>query len=124
MAKIVLVEDNEWNRDMLSRRLERQGFQVLVALDGRKGVELTKQEKPDLVLMDMNVPEMDGWDATRAIKQDERVRAIPVIALTSHAMAGDRERALEAGCDEYESKPINFFSLLHKIRQLLVKPTE
>lgn len=107
------------NRDMLSRRLERKGFQVIVAEDGRKGVELTRKEKPGLVLMDMNVPEMDGWHATKTIKQDDQTRHIPVIALTSHAMAGDRERAFEAGCDEYESKPIDFDSLLNKIHNLL-----
>ena len=119
MSKILLVEDNELNRDMLSRRLERKGFHVIVAEDGKKGVELTKKEKPDLVLMDMNVPEMDGWSATRTIKQDEEIKHIPVIALTSHAMTGDRERALEAGCDEYEPKPLDFTALLNKIHKLL-----
>jgi len=121
MAKILLVEDNEWSRDMLSRRLIRKGFYVIVAEDGKKGVELTRQERPDLVLMDMNVPEMDGWNATKTIKQDAHIQDIPVIALTSHAMAGDRERALEAGCDEYEPKPIDFSSLLNKIQLLVPK---
>lgn len=107
------------NRDMLSRRLERTGFHVIVAEDGKKGVEMSRKEKPDLVLMDMNLPEIDGWNATKAIKQDDQLKHIPVIALTSHAMAGDKERALEAGCDEYEPKPIDFSALLNKIHQLL-----
>lgn len=107
------------NRDMLTRRLERKGFQVIVAEDGKKGVEMFRKEKPDLVLMDMNLPEIDGWHATKTIKQDEQTAYIPVIALTSHAMAGDKERALEAGCDEYEPKPIDFPALLKKIHQLL-----
>lgn len=119
MTKILLVEDNELNRDMLSRRLERRSFQVIVAEDGKVGVELTRREKPDLVLMDMNVPKIDGWNATKTIKQDDQIRCIPVIALTSHAMAGYKERALKAGCDEYESKPIDFSRLLSKIYQLL-----
>ena len=121
MKKILLVEDNKLNRDMLSRRLERKGFHVIVAEDGKKGVEMTRREKPDLVLMDMNMPEMDGWNATKTIRQDEQSKDIPVIALTSHAMTGDRERALESGCDEYESKPIDFSTLLDKIHQLLPK---
>ncbi|NKB80724.1 MAG: response regulator [Nitrospirales bacterium] len=119
MKKLVIVEDNEFNRDMLSRRLERNGFHILVAEDGKRGVEMIRQEKPDLVLMDMNVPEIDGWNATKIIKQDEATKNIPVIALTSHAMAGDRARALKAGCDEYESKPLDFSVLLKKIHQLL-----
>ena len=115
----MIVEDNEFNRDMLSRRLKRKGFQVLVAKDGKQGVEMIRREKPDLVLMDMNVPEIDGWNATKTIKQDEEINNIPVIALTAHAMAGDRTRALEAGCDEYEPKPLDFAMLLNKIHQLL-----
>ena len=119
MSKILLIEDNAMNRDMLSRRLARKGFHVIVAEDGKKGVEMTQKEKPDLVLMDMNLPEMDGWNATKVIKQDEQFKHIPVIALTSHAMAGDKERALEVGCDEYEPKPIDFSTLLNKIHRLL-----
>ena len=119
MPKILLVEDNELNRDMLSRRLTRTGFHVIVAENGRKGLELTRTEKPDLILMDMNLPEIDGWNATKTIKLDEEINHIPVIALTSHAMAGDKKRALEAGCDEYEPKPIDFSALLTKIHRLL-----
>ncbi len=107
------------NRDMLSRRLARKGFHVMVAEDGRKGLELTRTEKPDLVLMDMNLPEIDGWNATKTMKQDEGVKHIPVIALTSHAMAGDKERAFAAGCDDYEPKPIDFSVLLSKIHRFL-----
>ena len=119
MPKILLIEDNEMNRDMLSRRLTRKGFHVIVAEDGRKGLELTRTEKPDLVLMDMNLPEIDGWNATKTMKHEEETKHIPVIALTSHAMAGDRERAFEAGCEEYEPKPIEFSTLLTKIHRLL-----
>ena len=119
MPKILLIEDNEMNRDMLSRRLARKGFHVMVAEDGRKGLELTRTEKPDLVLMDMNLPEIDGWNATKTMKQDEGVKHIPVIALTSHAMAGDKERAFAAGCDDYEPKPIDFSALLSKIHRFL-----
>lgn len=119
MPKILLIEDNEMNRDMLSRRLTRKGFHVIVAEDGRKGLELTRTEKPDLVLMDMNLPEIDGWNATKTIKLDEAIQHIPVIALTSHAMTGDKERAFAAGCDEYEPKPIDFSALLTKIHRLL-----
>lgn len=119
MAKILLVEDHEWSQDMLSRRLQRKGFQVVIAQNGKEGIALTKQEKPDVVLMDLNLPEMDGWDAARAMKQDEELKSIPIIALTSHAMAGDRELALESGCDDYEPKPIDFSRLLHKIHHLL-----
>jgi two-component system, cell cycle response regulator DivK len=121
MPKILLIEDNEMNRDMLSRRLTRKGFHVLVAEDGKKGLEMTKTEQPDLVLMDMNLPEIDGWDATQTIKHDEDTKYIPVIALTSHAMAGDKERAYKSGCDEYEPKPIDFSALLMKIHRLLPK---
>ena len=119
MAKILLVEDNEMNRDMLSRRLERKGFEVLIAVDGRQGVEATKSELPDLILMDMSLPEMDGWEATRLLKAEEATKGIPVIALTAHAMEGDREKALEAGCDDYDTKPVEFTRLLGKIEERL-----
>jgi len=119
MAKVLLIEDNEMNRDMLSRRLERKGFQVIMAEDGKEGIEMARKEKPDLILMDMNLPEIDGWNATKTIKHDDQIKHIPVIALTSHAMAGDKKRALEAGCDEYEPKPIDFSTLLKKIYLLL-----
>ena len=118
-AEILLIEDNEMNLDMLSRRLARKGFHVIVARDGKQGVERTRKEKPDLVLMDMNLPEMDGWSATHTIKHDVEIQGIPVIALTSHAMAEDKKRALAAGCDDFESKPIDFAALLNKISQLL-----
>jgi two-component system, cell cycle response regulator DivK len=119
MAKILLVEDNEMNRDMLSRRLLRNGFEVSVAVDGQEGVDLVRSELPDLVLMDLSLPIMDGWEATRQLKADEQTRAIPIIALTAHAMAGDREKALEAGCDEYDTKPIELPRLLEKITALI-----
>ncbi|HEY3917425.1 MAG TPA: response regulator [Stellaceae bacterium] len=119
MAKILLVEDNAMNRDMLSRRLERKGFQVVMAIDGQEGLDMAARESPDLILMDMDLPVLDGWEATRRIKADEGMRAIPVIALTSHAMVGDRDQALAAGCDEYETKPIDFPRLLTKIATLL-----
>jgi CheY-like chemotaxis protein len=119
MAKILLVEDNEMNRDMLSRRLERRGYQVLVAVDGAEGVARATAELPDLVLMDMSLPEVDGWEATRRLRADERTRTMPIIALTAHAMAGDRQQALEAGCSDYDTKPIDFARLLDKIEALL-----
>lgn len=119
MPKILLVEDNELNRDMLSRRLERKGFQVLIAEDGAAGVAKARAEAPDLVLMDMSLPVMDGWAATRELKADERLQSVPVIALTAHAMAGDREKAMEAGCDDYDTKPVEFQRLLGKIQALL-----
>jgi len=119
MAKILLVEDNEMNLDMLSRRLERRGYEVLIAVDGAQGVDLTQTEKPDLILMDMSLPVMDGWEATRRLKGDPDTKTIPIIALTAHAIAGDRERCLAAGCDEYESKPVKFPRLLAKIEQIL-----
>ena len=108
MAKILIVEDNEMNRDMLSRRLERKGFTVVMAEDGKKGVEMSKSESPDLILMDLSLPVMDGWQATSTIKGDEDTTDIPIIVLTAHAMAGDREKALDAGADEYDTKPIEF----------------
>ncbi|CAA7625905.1 response regulator [Magnetospirillum sp. UT-4] len=119
MATILLVEDNEMNRDMLSRRLERKGYRVLLAEDGQQGVDMVRAERPDLVLMDMSLPVLNGWDATRVLKQDEATRAVPVIALTAHAMADDREKALAAGCDDYDTKPIEFPQLLEKIERLL-----
>jgi two-component system cell cycle response regulator DivK len=119
VAKILLVEDNEMNRDMLSRRLMRRGFEVVVAVDGQEGVALAAREAPDLILMDMSLPVTDGWEATRLIRADVRTRRIPVIALTAHAMAGDRDRALEAGCDDYDTKPVDFQRLLEKIAGLL-----
>jgi CheY-like chemotaxis protein len=119
MSKILLVEDNEMNRDMLSRRLERKGFEVVIAIDGQAGVDMAMTANPDLVLMDLSLPVMDGWEATRRIKDDPATQAIPVIALTAHAMAGDEKRALEAGCDDYDTKPINLSRLLDKIENLL-----
>jgi CheY-like chemotaxis protein len=124
MPKILLVEDNEMNRDMLSRRLERRGFQVVIAVDGQQGVELARSTAPDLILMDMSLPVLDGWEATRQLKQAAETRAIPIIALTAHAMAGDREKALEAGCDDYDTKPIELPRLLGKIDALLANRTK
>ena len=119
MPKILIVEDNEMNRDMLSRRLERKGFTNVMAVDGQQGVDMARSEKPDLVLMDMSLPVMDGWAATRTIKDDAELRTIPVIALTAHAMAGDREKAMAAGCDDYDTKPIELPRLLEKIGKFL-----
>ena len=119
MARILLVEDNEMNRDMLARRLARKGYEVAVAVDGEEGVALARASLPDLILMDMSLPVLDGWEATRQIKADEATRGTPVIALTAHAMAGDKERALEAGCDDYDTKPIDLAGLLAKIEVLL-----
>ncbi|MDP2793551.1 MAG: response regulator [Sulfurisoma sp.] len=119
MKKILLVEDNEMNRDMLSRRLERKGFQVINAMDGEQAVSVASSARPDLILMDMNMPVLDGWEATRRIKANPETAAIPVIALTAHAMTGDREKALAAGCDEYDTKPVEFPRLLDKITSLL-----
>ena len=119
MAKILLVEDNEMNRDMLSRRLERRGYQVVIAVDGQQGVDMARSEKPDLVLMDMSLPVLDGWEATRRLKADADTRPVPIIALTAHAMAGDREKAMEAGCDDYDTKPIELPSLIDKIARLI-----
>jgi two-component system cell cycle response regulator DivK len=119
MAKILLVEDNEMNRDMLARRLERRGYQVVIAVDGDQGVRLAQAEAPDLILMDMSLPVLDGWEATRRLKAMPATQAIPIVALTAHAMSGDREQALEAGCDDYDSKPIAFPRLLGKIQALL-----
>ncbi|HIK56570.1 MAG TPA: response regulator [Synechococcales cyanobacterium M55_K2018_004] len=119
MPKILLVEDNEMNRDMLSRRLERRGFEIRIAVDGAEGVALAQQELPDLILMDMSLPVMDGWTATRQLKTIPQTQAIPVIALTAHAMAGDLERCLAAGCDDYDTKPVDFPRLMNKIQALL-----
>ncbi len=121
MARILLVEDNELNRDMLARRLARSGFEVLLALDGQQGVEAVRRERPDLVLMDMSLPLLDGWAATRVLKADLLTCEIPVIALTAHAMTGDRERALEAGCDEFATKPVDMPVLLATIQKFLLK---
>jgi two-component system cell cycle response regulator DivK len=121
MPKILLVEDNEMNRDMLSRRLQRRGYDIVMAVDGAQGVEMAKAETPDLILMDMSLPVLDGWEATRRIKSDEATAAIPVIALTAHAMAGDREKAMEAGCDDYDTKPIELPRLLEKIEARIGK---
>lgn len=123
MVRILLVEDNEMNRDMLSRRLERKGFEVVCAEDGAVGVTLAQQSRPDLILMDMNLPVLDGWEATRQLKAGATTRAIPVIGLTAHAMAGDREKGLAAGCDDYDIKPIEFPRLLAKIEALLPQGT-
>jgi two-component system, cell cycle response regulator DivK len=121
VTRILIVEDNDLNRDMLSRRLVRRGFQVVVAADGAAGVEAAIRERPDLVLMDMSLPVVDGWQATRMIKADPATSAIPVMALTAHALKEDRERALEAGCDEFETKPVDLDRLLGKIESLLSK---
>ena len=118
-AKILLVEDNEMNRDMLSRRLIRKGFDVIIAEDGVKGLELANSELPDLILMDMSLPEMDGWEATRQLKAGDKTRTIPIIALTAHAMSNDRDKALEAGCDDYDTKPVELPRLLEKMATLL-----
>jgi CheY-like chemotaxis protein len=121
MAKILLIEDNEMNRDMLSRRLVKRGYEVVVAVDGREGVDKARTEAPALVLMDMSLPVLDGWEATRELRADPATQAIPVIALTAHAMAGDRERALAAGCDDFDTKPIELERLLGKIEALLAR---
>ena len=122
MAKILLVEDNEMNRDMLSRRLVRRGFEVVVAVDGKQGVEMAQSESPELILLDMSLPVMDGWEAAGHLKADPATKNIPIIALTAHAMAGDREQAIEAGCDDYDTKPIEFKRLLEKINSCLEGP--
>lgn len=119
MTKILLVEDNEINRDMLSRRLERRGFQVVMAVDGQQGIDMAAAENPDIILMDMSLPVKDGWTATREIKATPEVQAIPVIALTAHAMTGEREKAIEAGCNDFDTKPVDFQRLLGKIQALL-----
>jgi CheY-like chemotaxis protein len=123
MAKILLVEDNEMNRDMLSRRLERKGFEVVVAVDGEQGIAMAQAERPNLILMDMSLPVIDGWEATRRIKKIPETKDIPIIALTAHAMVGDSEKAVAAGCDDYDTKPIDLPRLLEKTEKLLVRVT-
>lgn len=122
MPKILLIEDNDLNRDMLSRRLERRGYEVAVATDGSQGAQMARSEKPALILMDMSLPVMDGWELARKLKDDPETRGIPILALTAHVMAGDRERSLEAGCDDYDTKPIELPRLLGKIEALLARP--
>jgi len=119
MSKILLVEDNEMNRDMLTRRLERKGFEVVIAVDGQAGIDMASSSSPDIILMDLSLPIIDGWEATRQIKADPATQSIPVIALTAHAMAGDEKKALQAGCDDYDTKPIDLKRLLGKIVNLL-----
>jgi CheY-like chemotaxis protein len=121
MPRLLLVEDNEMNRDMLSRRLQKKGYEVLLALDGPQGVEMAQTHVPDLILMDMSLPVIDGWEATRRLKADDKTRGIPIIALTAHAMSGDRDKALQAGCDDYDTKPIELPRLLAKIETLMGK---
>ncbi|MEB3293570.1 MAG: response regulator [Synechococcales bacterium] len=123
MPKILLVEDNEMNRDMLFRRLIRRGFELVIAIDGEEGILLAQEERPDLILMDMSLPILDGWEATQRLKADPATHQIPIIALTAHAMTEDRDRCLAAGCDDYDTKPINFPRLLEKISQFL-KPED
>ncbi len=123
MTKILLVEDNEMNRDMLARRLQKRGYEMLLAVDGLLAVEMTQKERPDLVLMDMSLPGLDGWEASRRLKSDPATAGIPIIALTAHAMAEDREKALAAGCNEFETKPVDLASLLAKMEVLLPKPS-
>ena len=122
MPRILLADDNEQNRDLLSRRLQRRGYDVLLAHDGRAAVDMARAERPDLILMDMNMPQLDGWEATRQIKADPNVAAVPVIGLTAHALEGDRERAIEAGCADYHTKPVDFPKLLSQIESLLQRP--
>ena len=121
MAKLLLVEDNDMNRDMLSRRLARRGYEVAIAIDGAQGVEMARTETPDLILMDLGLPVIDGWEATRRIKASPETKHLPIIGLTAHVMAGDREKALEAGCDDYDTKPIELARLLEKIESMLGK---
>ena len=125
MVKILLVEDNEMNRDMLSRRLIRKKFEVVIAIDGVEGIEMSISEAPDIILMDMSLPVLDGWQATKKIKADPQSKNIPVIAMTAHAMVGDQEKCLQAGCDDYDTKPVQFPRLLYKIKNLIGKePTQ
>jgi len=121
MARILLVEDNEMNRDMLSRRLVRRGYDVIIAVDGEQGIAMARSEAPALILMDMSLPGIDGWEATRQIKAAPETHAIPVVALTAHAMSGDREKAMAAGCDDFDTKPVDLERLLTKIETLLAK---
>ena len=119
MTKVLLVEDNEMNRDMLSRRLTRRGFEVIFAVNGQEGVDLAVSERPDIILMDLSLPVLDGWEATRRVKADGATSSVPIIGLTAHAMSGDRERAIEAGCDDYDTKPVEIERLIGKIEKLL-----
>jgi two-component system cell cycle response regulator DivK len=119
MPKVLLVEDNEMNRDMLSRRLVRRGFEVVFAVDGQQGVDLAKSVRPDIILMDMSLPVIDGWEATRRVKADAATKSVPVIGLTAHAMSGDREKAMAAGCDDYDTKPVELDRLIGKMERLL-----
>jgi CheY-like chemotaxis protein len=121
MPKILMIEDNEQNRDALSRRLQRHGYDVITAIDGRQGITMAQSELPDLILMDLNLPDVDGWEATRLLKEAPETRAIPIMAMTAHAIAGDQERALQAGCDDYHAKPVEFQRLLTQIEALLTK---
>ena len=119
MTKLLLIEDNEMNRDMLSRRLQKQGYEVVIAVDGEEGVAKAQTEAPALILMDMSLPGIDGWEATRRLKAEERTRSVPIIALTAHAMADDRDKAMAAGCDDFDTKPVELPRLLSKIQALL-----
>ncbi|HEX8311983.1 MAG TPA: response regulator [Chthoniobacteraceae bacterium] len=123
MKKVLIVEDNEMNRDMLSRRLARRGFEVLIAVDGEQGIAEAVRHQPHLIIMDMSLPVIDGWESTRRLKDQDSTRAIPVLALTAHAMAGERDRALAAGCNDYDTKPVDFTRLMGKIELLLSAPT-
>lgn len=120
-VKILIVEDNEMNRDMLSRRLQRRGYEIIVAVDGHQGLEMVSSIMPDLILLDLSLPEIDGWEVTRRIKAETRTNHIPIIALTAHAMTGDREKALAAGCDDYDTKPVELDRLLGKIERLIAR---
>jgi two-component system, cell cycle response regulator DivK len=124
VTKILIVEDNEMNRDMLSRRLARRGYEIVIAVDGEEGIAAAKTATPDLILMDMSLPVVDGWEATRRLKAEPLTRAIPVIGLTAHAMAGDREKVIDAGCDDYDTKPVELPRLLQKIEALLARTGE
>ena len=124
MPKVLVVEDNEMNRDMLSRRLQRRGYEVIISVDGEDGVNKAASDSPDIILMDMDLPILDGWAATQKLKAAPETQSIPVIALTAHAMAGDREKALEAGCDDYDTKPVEIARLIEKIETLLGKGTD
>ena len=121
MPKILMIEDNEQNRDALSRRLQRHGYHVIIAVDGQQGVAMAQAELPDLILMDLNLPDIDGWEATRILKGASETQAIPIMAMTAHAIAGDQERALQAGCDDYHAKPVEFQRLLGQIEALIKK---
>src|ERR1700730_13672809 len=121
MTEVLLVEDNDMNRDMLPRRLIRRGFEVIFAVDGQQGIDLARSQRPDIILMDMSLPVIDGWEATRRVKSDDAPRGVRVIGLTAHAMSGDRERAIEAGCDDYDTKPVELDRLIGKIERLLAR---